>query len=52
MKWGGGGEILKLRENVKIVEEGIKKLRKNIKIVDEGIQELGGKIIKLGRREM
>ena len=41
-----------MRENVKIVEEGIKKLRKNIKIVDEGIQELGGKIIKLGRREM
>ena len=30
---------MKLRENIKIVVEGIKKLRENIKIVEEGIQE-------------
>ena len=40
-----------MRENIKIVVEGIKKLRENIKIVEEGIQELGAKIIKLWRRE-
>ena len=37
---GGGGKIIKLRENIKIVVEGIKKkLRENIKIVEEGIRE-------------
>ena len=31
---------MKLRENIKIVVEGIKKIEeKNIKIVEEGIQE-------------
>ena len=33
---------MKLRENIKIVVEGIKKkLRENIKTVEEGIQEWG-----------
>ena len=33
---------MKLRENIKIVVEGIKKnLREHIKIVEEGIQEWG-----------
>ena len=30
---------MKLRENIKIVVEGIKKLRENIKIVEEGIKK-------------
>ena len=32
---------MKLRENIKIVVEGIKKIKGNIKIVEEEIQEWG-----------
>ena len=31
---------MKLRENIKIVVEGIKKYRENITIVEEGIKKL------------
>ena len=32
---------MKLRENIKMVVEGIKKIKGNIKIVEEEIQEWG-----------